>query len=209
MKESILNGWLWRRVINGTLCAVISVNLFVMVWGGETTPADRALFLILEDAICMVWMSFGESTRIRGWLMSNYLRSLWSLVFIDILLMPVFLYSAYAYMIVTILLVDGIYMLMFKTLVGEIKETFLENPNARNSYMAKSDKMSFAGHITGGVLSMFVPLAEMGVLWMMGGMVICSVSCAVINTLAMRRTLKYMRENDLQFHCVKKEAEMA
>lgn len=180
MKESILNGWLWRRVINGTLLAIISVNLFVIVWGGETTPADRALFLILEDAVCMVWMSFGESTRIRGWLMSNFLSSLWSLVLIDLLLMPVFLYSAYAYMIISILLIDGVYMLMFKTLSGEIKETFLENANDRNSYMAKSEKMSFFGHISGGVLSMLVPLSEMGILWMMGGMAVCSVGCAVI-----------------------------
>lgn len=202
--QRILSGWFMRGFINTAINAVIGVNLFVAVWGGATTPLQRALYLIIADGMAMFWSSFQERQHIRAFVMQNYLKILWFMILSDMLLLPIYLINPYIYLIIFMIIFDGAYFFIFVTMLNETREVLLPSPNDRNNYAPKFDKIRSAGSIVGGVVSIFLPLAEYGPMWMILAMIIGSLVCGTMTTFAFKSTLQYMKQRNIQFFCCTK-----
>ena len=205
--QTLLSGWIRRGIINRALNELFGVNLFVMVWGLQTTPWERALYVLVSEAVTVFWSGLGESVLIRAFIMRHYTRILWSLVILDNILLPVFVASPYWYLIIFTLLFDGLYFLAFVTMQDEVKEVLLTEPNARNSYNARKNKAIGIGSILGCLLSMVIPVASWGVIPMIILMIFVAFSCVVNTYRIFRRTTVYMKANDLEFHCSKQTPE--
>lgn len=199
MLDSLLSGWVLRGGINFALTSILNVNLFVAVWGTDTTVFQRAAYAVLADAVSCVWSAFGESQGVRAFIMRNYLRLHWSLIIADIALFPIFVISPYLYLIIFTVLCDGFWELAFMTMQNEVRETLLTNANARNSYLARAHKAMCAGSIAGAILAALFPLVEWGVWWMVCGWVVCSLLCGVMTTAIFLRTKRFMAEKKLVF----------
>lgn len=201
MINSLLNGWMFRAFINSMLNSLVGVNLFVAVWGGNTSPIERSSYMIVSEFIAMVAAQFGESVVLRAWIMRNYLKLLWGLVLADCFLWSIYFHSPYMYLIIYTVLFDGVWHLMFMTSGNEIKEVLVSSANRRTSYNARLNKMFSAGSIVGGLLSIVLPICEWGSWAMIAGFVVCGFGCAIMTSQIFYRTRVYMRDNNLDFPC--------
>lgn len=205
--QALLNGWAFRGFVNCTLNALIGVNLFVAVWGDATTPIQRAMYMVIADAVGVAWAAFGENKALRSWIMNHYTALLWGMCLADMFLWPIYLKNPYVYLIIFTVLFDGMWGLMFMTMTNEVREALITDPNKRNSFSARMSKVKGAGCVVGGLLSMVIPICEWGPWAMIGGFIVCGFGCAAMTTCVFGKTLKYMKAEGLEFHCCKPEAE--
>lgn len=199
MVAQLLDGWVLRTAINSFLNNFIMVNLFVAVWGGETTVFQRAVVAILMESIGVLWAGIGESRNMRRFVMTHFIALLWISSIIDLVITPVYFYSPYIYFIVFIISLDGIYNLLFMTSTNEVREVLIANPNDRNSYIPRLSKVRGIAGIIGAIVTMFAPISEWGNWWMFGGIIVCIIFTSLTTTVMLCRTRKYMKENNLVF----------
>lgn len=197
--HKLLDGWVLRAGINSFLNGFVMVNLFVSIWGGETTVFQRAVVAILMESIGVFWNGIGESKTTRNFVMTNFICILWISAVIDILITPLYFYSPYGYFIVFLILLDGIYSLLFMTSTNEIREVLIPDANDRNSYIPRVNKVRGVANIIGAVATMFLPISEWNKLWMFCAIIICIVFTSTTTTVIMRKTLKYMNTENLIF----------
>lgn len=199
MVGQLLDGWVLRTAINSFLNYFIMVNLFVAVWGGETTVFQRAVVAILMESMGVLWSGIGESRDIRRFVMVHFVALLWVSSVIDLCITPIYFYSAYAYFIVFVIALDGIYNLLFMTATNEVREVLITNPNERNSYIPRLAKVRGVAGIIGAIVTMFMPLSEWGHWWMFGGIILCITGTSLTTTFMMCKTRTYMKVNNLVF----------
>ncbi|MBD5585290.1 MAG: hypothetical protein HDQ88_09430 [Clostridia bacterium] len=200
-KDNILDTWLWRRTFNTAICNLISVNLFVLVWAGETTPYMRAIFAITADIVAMLWCGVGESKSVRQWIIKNYFFIHISLVLLDISISPILLYSPYIYMLTMMIVLDGIFMLAYTTLQNELREALIIDPSKRISYSQKSMRFHYMGAIVGACATFIIPIADYGIYYMLASTIVVSILCACMTLYAYIKTKKYMDKENIQFTC--------
>lgn len=198
-QNKLITQWLWRLLIDSILSNIICVNLFVIVWGDVTTPAQRAIYAIAGDAVTLLGLSFGELLLIRRIICTHSIKILWVLLTIDIVLLPIFLYNPYTYLLCTVLLLEGAFSLFCTILFNEIRETLIPRANDRIIYSIRRDRVQCLGSIIGACSTFVLPLASWGNTVMFISMLGCTICCGLITTHALYNTQKYMRLNNLHY----------
>lgn len=205
MVQKLLDGWVIRAGINSFLNSFVMVNLFVAVWGGETTVFQRAVVAILMESVGVFWSGVGESRNVRKFVMTNFICILWISAAVDLLLTPLYFYSAYIYFVIFIISLDGVYSLLFLTSTNDVREVLILDANARNSYIPRVNKVRGVANISGAVITILFPISEWNTWWMFSAIMLCVIGTTLTTTIIFRKTIRYMKQTNLLFPCQQTE----